>query len=299
MSTPFGKARNPSRAARDTTTGAVAATSRVRTVRRVPPAGPGWWSRWAASNYREKVTLWLVAAVVLAVAWELIARLLVRSPLFFPPFTTTVDAAWTLYVTDHSVYHHLAQTLIEAGVGFLISLAGVPLGLLAGLSRRLMIALEPINSALYSLPHIALVPLAIVWFGLGIKSKVFIVFISCFFLIMINVSAGVVTIGRELQDVARTYQAGRLKTFMSVILPGSVPFIFAALQLSVGRAFVGVVAAELFASNKGFGYLLGVYGNNFETANLFVIIASFAVMGAVATVGVGLIGRRFEKWRVA
>jgi ABC-type nitrate/sulfonate/bicarbonate transport system permease component len=293
----FPSARKSSRVAR--TTGPELSTSRLRTVSRVPLGEPGWWSRWTAKNYREKITLWLIAAVVLAVAWELIARLLVRSPLFFPPFTTTVDAAWTLYVTDHNVYNHLAQTLIEAGVGFLISLAGVPLGLLAGLSRRLMIALEPINSALYSLPHIALVPLAIVWFGLGIKSKVFIVFISCFFLIMINVSAGVVTIGRELQDVARTYQAGRLKAFTSVILPGSVPFIFAALQLSVGRAFVGVVAAELFASNKGFGYLLGVYGNNFETANLFVIIASFAVMGAVATVVVGLIGRRFEKWRVA
>lgn len=291
--------RKPSRVAGTTTTAPDLPAPRSRTVSRVPVARPGWWSRWNATNYREKITLWLIAAFVLAVAWELIARLLVQSPLFFPPFTTTVDAAWTMYVTKHNVYGHLAQTLLEGGVGFLISLAGVPLGLLAGLSRRLMIALEPINSALYSLPHIALVPLAIVWFGLGINSKVFIVFISCFFLIMINVSAGVVTIGRELQDVARTYQAGRLKTFTSVILPGSVPFIFAALQLSVGRAFVGVVAAELFASNKGYGYLLGVYGNNFETANLFVIIASFAVMGAVATVIVGLIGRRFEKWRVA
>jgi NitT/TauT family transport system permease protein len=206
--------------------------------------------------------------------------------------------AWQLYVTDHSVYGDFARSMIEAGVGFGISLAGIPLGLLIGLSKRVQTAMEPINSAMYALPHISLVPLAIVWFGLGITSKAFIVFISAFFLIMINVTAGVATIGRELRDVPFTFGASRWRMFWTLIVPGSVPFIMVALQLAIGRALVGVVAAELFASNKGLGYLLSIFGNNFETANLFVIIATFALVGAIMSVLVGFLARRFEKWLV-
>lgn len=266
---------------------------------REPPRPRRRWVQWLSANPQERVLLWCAAIVFIGVVWQVVAVAFVRSPLFFPSFTDTVSHAWQLYVSGHSIYGDFAQSMYEAGVGFGLSLTGIPLGLLIGLSRRLMIAIEPVNSAMYALPHIALVPLAIIWFGLGVTSKAFIVFISAFFLILINVSAAVATIGRELQDVAATYSASRWRTFITIILPGSVPFIFVALQLAIGRALVGVVAAELFASNKGLGYLLGVFGNNFETADLFVAIATFAAVGAILSVLFGLIGRRFEKWRIA
>lgn len=264
------------------------------------PAKPRrrWMQRFTGSP-QERVLLWCASIVVIGGIWQIIAVAIIKSPLFFPSFSDTVVHAWRLYITGHSIYGDFGQSMYEAGIGYGLSLLGIPLGLLIGLSRRVMIAMEPVNSAMYALPHIALVPLAIIWFGLGVTSKAFIVFISAFFLILINVTAAVATIGRELRDVATTYSASRWRTFVTIIVPGSVPFIFVAMQLAIGRALVGVVAAELFASNKGLGYLLGVLGNNFETADLFVVIATFAAVGAILSVLIGLLGRRFEKWRIA
>jgi NitT/TauT family transport system permease protein len=268
-------------------------------LRRVPPAAPRvkLFSAIGRRPALERGVLWTLAVAITMAIWELAARVIVKNDLFLPPFSKVVVAAWDLFVVQHSIYGDMWVSAQEAGIGYLLSLTAVPLGLIIGASRRATIMVEPINSAMYALPHISLVPLAVVWFGLGQSSKVFIVFLTAFFLILINTIAGVSTVDRELRDVAIAFHVSRFRTFTTVILPGTVPFIFAGLQLGIGRALIGVVGAELFASNKGLGYLLGQYGNQFQTADLFVAIATFAVAGAALSAVVGIIGRRFDNWR--
>ncbi len=273
-------------------------TGLYEVLRRVPTRPNFPFIEQIAGSTAEHMILWIVSALLAVAVWEAVADLVVKNSLFFPSFREVVKHAWQLYVVDRSIFPDFLVTIKETTIGFLISMIGIPLGLLVGLSRRATIMFEPLATAIYALPHIALVPLAIVWFGLGLWAKVFMVFISVFFLIFINTISGVVTVDRDLRDVAHVYRASWWRTFWSIILPGSVPFIFSGLRLGVGRALVGVVAAELFASNSGLGYLLGVYGNNFDTANLFVIIATFAIVGLVLTALVGLPARYFDRWRV-
>lgn len=262
------------------------------------PKTPRVWSLSRLPSPAEKPLLWLAALVMSWALWELITRVFVNNALLLPTPETTVRAAWSMYVTDRSIYPHLLSSAKEAGIGFALALIGIPLGLLIGSSRRMTMMLEPLNAAMYSLPHIALVPVAIVWFGLSIWSKVFIVFISTFFLILINTEDGVATVDRELSDVTKAFGSSRAHRFFTLTVPGTVPFIIGGIKLAVGRALVGVVAAELFAANQGLGYLLSIYGDTFQTARLFVVIATFAVAGGALTVLVGAVGRIFDRWRI-
>jgi NitT/TauT family transport system permease protein len=245
----------------------------------------------------ERPLLWLLALVIVWLVWRLIAMLIAK-PLLMPTPAAFVEAAWNMFVAGPTIYGAFWVSMREAGIGFAIALIGVPLGLMIGSSKRLYAMFEPINSAAYSLPHIALVPIAIVWFGLGIWSKLFMVFISTFFVIVISTTEGVSTVGRELQDVALVFGVSRLRRFFTLTVPGTMPFIMAGVRLGVGRALVGVVAAELFASTSGLGHLLSIYGNNFQTAELFVDIATFAVVGGIASVLIGIVARWFDRWRV-
>lgn len=246
----------------------------------------------------ERWVLRLMALGVLLLAWQLIAEFAIQNRLLMPTISDTFAAGWRLYVTDHSIYGDLLATAKEWAVGFAISLSAIPIGLVLGMSRRFQIATQPINAALYSMPHIALIPLGIVWFGLGITSKVFIVFISVFFMLMINIMAGVESLDAEFRNIAKAFGVSRVRTFFTVIVPGSLPFIASGLQLGVGKALTAVVAAELFAASQGYGFLLSIYGNQFKTANMFVIIASLALAGAVLTALMGLVTASLAKWRI-
>jgi NitT/TauT family transport system permease protein len=246
----------------------------------------------------ERWALRGIALALLLALWQVVASLFVTNDLLMPTVPETVRAAWTLYVSDHSIYGDLAVTAKEWGIGFAISLSAIPIGLLVGSSRRFRTATQPITAALYTMPHIALIPLGIVWFGLGLSSKIFIVFISVFFMLMINIMAGVESLDAEFRNVARAFGISKFRTFFTVTVPGSLPFIASGLQLGVGKALTAVVAAELFAANQGYGFLLSIYGNEFRTADLFVIIASLAFAGVLLTELMNLITARLAKWRV-
>lgn len=246
----------------------------------------------------ERWALRLLALALLVALWQLVASVFVTNNLLMPTVPQTARAAWTLYVSDHSIYGDLEVTAKEWGIGFAISLTAIPLGLSLGMSRRFRTATQPITAALYTMPHIALIPLGIVWFGLGLSSKIFIVFISVFFMLMINIMAGVESLDAEFRNVARAFGISKTRTFFTVIVPGSLPFIASGLQLGVGKALTAVIAAELFAANQGYGYLLGIYGNQFRTANLFVVIASLALAGVILTQLMDLVTARLARWRI-
>lgn len=246
----------------------------------------------------ERPVLWILSIIGAGLTWEFMARVIVDAPLFFPPLTRTLEAGWELYVTERTIYPHMLATGITLAIGMLLSLIAIPIGLLIGTSRVFTILAEPVMTALYALPRIALVPVAIVWFGLGLESKVFIVFLGSFFMILLTVIAGAATVDNELRDVARSFRISRVRTFFTITVPGTVPFIFTGVRLGIGRALVGIVAAELFAASAGIGYLLGIYGSQLRTAELFVLLGTFAVAGTLLTIPVDVMARRFDRWRV-
>lgn len=246
----------------------------------------------------ERTALWLLALVILLALWQTGAMIL-DNALFLPSVPETFAAGWELFITEHSIYDDVMTTAQEWGVGFLISLTAIPLGLFFGMSRRFRLAARPFAAALYAMPHIAFIPLGIVWFGLGIHSKVFIVFISVFFMVLINILAGVESLDGEFRNIATAFGVSRMRTFLTVIVPGSVPFIASGLQLGVGKALTAVIAAELLGGNTGLGYLISLYSNQFKTAYVFVIIAFLAIVGALLTQLTAVVGRQSSKWQVA
>jgi len=193
---------------------------------------------------------------------------------------------------------HAAYTVGSCMLGFFLALA---LGILAAIgivySRVLENTLYTLLVSLNSIPKIALAPLFIIWFGIGIWSKVVVVFLGAVIPILINTQAGVKTSEARFIRVARSFSASKIKIFSSIILPGTVPFIFTGLKYGAGRALLGVVVGELYASTAGLGHMIAEAGNTFQTDVVFFGVLIFMVTGLVVVAFLDVFERRFEKWR--
>ena len=153
---------------------------------------------------------------------------------------------------------------------------GTVLGLLMGRYRFVDQLFEIQISALYATPNVALVPLLILWFGLGLTSKIVIIFLAAFFPVIVNTHAGVRNLSRNLVEVALAEGANEPQIFTKIVLPATLPFIATGIRLAMGRAVVGMVVAEIFTAVSGLGGAIVIYGNAFATAKLFVIIIVLA-----------------------
>ncbi len=227
--------------------------------------------------------------------WEAYGR--ARNPLILPPGSQVMKAFWDL-LSSGKLMDALLPSLKLLGMGFALgaSLALV-LGVLVGRSRVADLTLSPYLSALYATPSIAMVPIILVWFGFGTTGKVLVVFESAFFPMLYNVTTGVRTAPNDLIDVAKSFGASRLKTLLQVILPSSVPFIFAGLRLSIGRAVVGMSVAEVYLRLGGIGGLISGYGSRFITDYLIASILILPILGIGLSKLVGVIERRVAPWR--
>ena len=182
--------------------------------------------------------------------------------------------------------------------GYLLSIAvGVPLGLAIGLSRRAYYAFGPIIDALNAVPRITLLPLIVIWAGIGLWSKIAVVFLGAVVPIAIYTWSGAKTSEARFLRVARSFSASRTKIFTSLILPGTVPFIFTGLKYGAGRALLGVVVGELYASTAGVGHMIAEAGNAMQTDIVFVGVLLFTFAGLVIVGILDRIERRFERWR--
>jgi NitT/TauT family transport system permease protein len=238
-----------------------------------------------------------VAVAGFLVLWELVGRSGVVDPIFLSAPTAILAAAIAL-ARSGELLEHLRVSGVEFALGFLLAVAtGVPLGLLAGWYRRLHFVLDPFLSAFYVTPRIALLPLIVLWVGIGLMSKVAIVFLGAFFPICLTTIAGVRTVDPGLLRVARGFHASDLRIFGTIIVPSCVPFVLAGLRLGVGRALVGVVVGELFAGSAGIGYLIGVAGAAFRTDRVFVGVLVLMVFGVLCNEMLTRLETRFERWR--
>jgi len=173
----------------------------------------------------------------------------------------------------------------------------LPLGIVVGWYRRLLLALDPLITGLYAMPRIALYPLIVIWFGIGSGSKIFVVFLSALLPILVNTIAGVRNIDADLLKAARAFCATDRQIFMTVALPSSVPFILTGVRQGVAHGLIGVIIAELSAGSEGIGYMIAYAGQMFATDTLMVGVLTTAAAGMLITWIAGRIQNHFERWR--
>lgn len=249
---------------------------------------------------REKQLHFLLGTGVILLfllAWESISLFELVNPLFTSSPSRVVKAG-ILLVRDGTLFSHLTVSVKEFVLGYLAALViGVPIGIALGWFKGVSAAFGPIISAFYATPRVALMPLFIIWFGLGITSKIIVVLLSAIFPLIVNLQTGMTTIDPDLIKVARSYGASRWQIFRSIALPASLPFMVTGLRLAAGRALLGVIVAEVFGGSQGIGYLIQYAGATFQTDKVFVGVAVVATAGIILDRGLHRAGRHFDRWR--
>jgi NitT/TauT family transport system permease protein len=197
---------------------------------------------------------------------------------------------------------NLKSDLVYSGTNFALGFAaaltaGVVLGVIIGWYARIRMIADPFLNALYATPRIAMIPLIIIWFGVGMWSKVFIVFISAFFPVLVNTVGGMRAIDRDLLRAARAFCASDWQIFKTVAIPGSVPFILTGVRQGVALGLIGVVVGEMFGGSQGVGFMVAYGGQTFATDTLFVGVVIIMFSGIVLTWLAERLERRFSRWR--
>ncbi len=178
-----------------------------------------------------------------------------------------------------AIWFNAAQTLYTTLVGFGLALVGgMGLGLAIGYSALVYRALYPLLVAFNSVPKVAIVPVLVIWFGIGTVPAILTAFLISFFPIVVNVARGLATLEPELQDVLRSLGASRREIFLKVGIPGSLPYLFASLKVAVTLAFVGAVISETVAANRGIGYLMLSASSRYDVPLVFAGLVVVAAM---------------------
>jgi NitT/TauT family transport system permease protein len=234
----------------------------------------------------------LGALAAFLAAWEAASRTGLVDPLFASS-PSLIAAKLVEMVRDGSLWPHVAATSRVTAVGFALAvLVGVPLGILMGRSELFNATIEPFVAALYASPQVAFLPLLIIWLGIGFTSKVALVFIGSFIIVVINTETGVVQVDPRLIETARAFTASERQVLIKIVLPAALLFILAGMRLAIGRALVMVVVAEIYASNRGLGYLIFQAGGMYDTAQVFVGVGILAGAGVALTA----LLRALERW---
>jgi NitT/TauT family transport system permease protein len=206
-------------------------------------------------------------------------------------------AALAIFRSDNFL-HHASVSLTEFGLGMALALLiAIPLGLVLGTSRRLRLFIEPPLMALYTAPRLVLLPILIVWLGIGMASKVAVVFLGAVFPIIINTIAGIRDADQRLIQAARAFGASQLDICVKVLIPGSLPAILLGIRLGIGRGLLSVIVGEMFVSEAGIGYQLMSYGQGMQIDKMLVYAFVVSIFGYALTVSVQLIESHVRSWR--
>ena len=247
---------------------------------------------------QEKKILGTAAVVIFLTIWELVGNVLgLINPMFMSAPSLIWKAAVQLF-TSGEIWNDLYVSGVEFGWGYLLSvIVGVPFGIATGWYKKMSYIFDPFINAMNATPRVALLPLVIIWLGIGILSKVGIIFLGAVFPILINSRDGVKTTPYNLLTAARSFGASEWQIFRSVVLPSTLPFILTGLRLGVGRALIGVMVGELYAATAGIGFMITVAGATFQTDKVFVGVLVFAITGMISMELLTKLEGRFDKWR--
>jgi len=247
---------------------------------------------------QERKILGTVAVVIFLTIWELCGNTLqLINPMFMSAPSLIFKAAVQLF-TSGEIWNDLYVSGIEFFWGYGLSvIVAIPFGIAIGWYKRFAYVCDPFVNAMNATPRVALLPLVIIWLGIGILSKVGIIFLGAVFPLLINTRDGVKTTPANLLTAARSFGASEWQIFKSVVLPSTVPFILTGLRLAIGRALIGVMVGELYAATAGIGFMITVAGATFQTDKVFVGVLIFAITGMIMTDIVDRWEHRFDKWR--
>ncbi|MBC6718599.1 ABC transporter permease [Aurantimonas sp. DM33-3] len=237
----------------------------------------------------------IITAVVLIGSWEFFGRN--ANPLLVALPSQVLMATWEMLLTGE-LLEATIESLSVFAAGFLISLVlGMAIGILMGTSRTAEVAFDPYVNALYSMPLIALVPILMLWVGVGFTSKVIIVVMFAIFPVIINTLAGVRNVEKSYLDIGVAFGATRWMTFTGIVLPSAVPYIASGTRLAVSRGIIAMIVAEFLTSIAGLGGLIINYSNQFQTAKAFVPVFILAILGNLLTHAVKLAEDRMGAWQ--
>jgi NitT/TauT family transport system permease protein len=247
---------------------------------------------------QEKKILGSIAVVIFLVIWELVGNVLqLINPMFMSAPSLIFNAAVQLFRSGE-IFNDLYVSGVELFWGYCLSaIVAVPFGIMIGWYKRVSYIFDPFVNAMNATPRVALLPLVIIWLGIGILSKVGIIFLGAVFPILINTRDGVKTTPANLLTAARSFGASEWMLFKSVVLPSTIPFILSGLRLGLGRAIVGVMVGELYAATAGIGFMITVAGATFQTDKVFVGVLIFALTGMIGMELLTRAEKRFDTWR--
>ncbi len=247
---------------------------------------------------KRAVPRWVITLAALCVFlafWEVFGRQI--NPIF-GSYPSAIFAAFVELVRNGKLAAALAQSLQPFVVGYGIAiLIGVPLGLVIGRFRVAEAALGIFITGGYAMPLVALVPLLILWFGLGFAVKAAVIFLMSIFPIVINTWLGVKSVPKALIEVGKSLVASDAVILRRIVLPATLPYIMAGIRLAVGRAVVGMVIAEFFTEISGLGGIIINSANNFDTATMFVPIIVLMVLAVGLNWLIGWLERRIAPWQ--
>lgn len=237
--------------------------------------------------------LFLAALLLL---WEAAGAWLV-DPFWCSRPSWIADRIWTL-AHRGDLQRHVLATVSEAGLGLLLgAVVGTLIGLLMARFTGAAKVAEPLLMGLYSLPRVALAPLFVLWFGIGLLAKVMMSFSMVVFVFVLNVLEGVRSVDRDPVDLMRTMRASQLFITRRVLLPAVLPWIFAAFRISVGLALIGAVVGELIGSSQGLGWYIERSAGQLDTTGVFAGIVTLLVLAMLANKAVAFAANHFSGWR--
>jgi NitT/TauT family transport system permease protein len=243
----------------------------------------------------ENLAPWL-ATLLLLVLWQLGVMVFQIESFVLP---TPLEAIYEIYVNRYALTVHGLATLGTTLAGFAIAVVfGLLLGILVGSFRLAYVSLYPVLIGFNSVPKAALVPILVIWFGVGTVPAVLAAFLLSFFPVVVNVATGFATIEPELLDVLRVLGATRRDMIVKIGIPRSLPYFFASLKIAITLSFVGSVIAEIIAGNNGIGNVMLIATSNFNVPLVFAALLVVGVMGVSMYAIFAFLETRFTSWSV-
>ena len=245
------------------------------------------------STTLEKLSPWLFT-IGLFVLWELACRIFNVDTFVLPAPSQIFEAAvryWSPLLKNSFV------TLWTTLAGFALAVAfGIVLGIVVGWSRAIYRGLYPVMIGFNCIPKVAVVPILIIWFGIGEVPAILTAFLISFFPIVVNVATGLATMEPELEDVLRALGASKLDIMLKVGIPRTQPYLFGSLKVAITLAFVGAVVSETIAANAGLGFLMVQAGSNFQMPLVFAGLLLLAVEGIAMYALFASVEQHFTRW---